>query len=454
VFEHRYDTDDPIVALATPWGTSALALIRGSGSGSVELLSRAFSPSSRLEGAKGSTLVHGVLIDPVSREELDEVVVLIFRGPASYTGEDGFDISCHGSLPGIAAILEALKKTGFRDAGPGEFTFRGFLNGKMDLTEAEAVREIVESKSKKAHTLALKRLSGSIRNRIDVLRTRLIELAGRIELVLDYPEDELDEVSEVDSSPVSGAIEEVEGLLSTFRTGRLFQEGVRVAVCGRTNAGKSSLFNLFLKEDRSIVSEIHGTTRDYIESWISLSGIPISLFDTAGLRDGEDTVEAEGIRRTNQLVKAADLIIYLVDARAGLIDADRDFLGENGMSARCIPVWNKTDIAKEAPPSGYLALSTVTGEGFHELEKAVADFFLENAYAGSEAIIDSQRQKECLENALESLKFVKTGLDEGVSLDAVASDLQGALSAFGELSGEITAAEVLDLIFSKFCVGK
>ncbi len=454
MFEHSYDTDDPIVALATPWGTSALALIRGSGNGSVELLAPMFSPSARLSNARGSTFVHGILLDPESKEELDEVVVLVFRGPSSYTGEDGFDISCHGSLPGIAAILEALKKAGFRDAEPGEFTLRGFLNGKMDLTGAEAVREIVESKSRKAHTLALKRLSGSIKNRIDDLRARLIEMAGRIELILDYPEDELDVEPEIDPTPVTAVIAGVEALLSTFKTGRLFQEGVRVAICGRTNAGKSSLFNLFLKEDRSIVSETHGTTRDYVESLVNLNGIPITLYDTAGFRDERDGVEAEGIRRAEELARAADLVLYLVDAGTGENDADRDFLGENGMKARCIPVWNKIDVAEMDAPPGYVAVSAVTGEGFQKLEKAVTDFFFEDTYLGNEVVIDSQRQKECLEAALDSLRYVKAGLEGGVSLDAVAADLQGALSAFGELSGEITAADVLNAIFSKFCVGK
>ena len=454
MFEHSYDTDDPIVALATPWGTSALALIRGSGKGSLGLLASLFSPAGRLSNAPGGTHLHGMLHDPESHEELDEVVVLVFRAPASYTGEDGFDITCHGSLPGISGILQALKKAGFRDAEPGEFTFRGFLNGKMDLTGAEAVREIVDSKTRKAHTLALNRLSGSVKNRIDELRTRLIEIAGRIELFLDYPEDEVDESADVDSSQVTGTIREVEALLSTFRTGRLFQEGARVAICGRTNAGKSSLFNLFLKEDRSIVSETHGTTRDYVESWISLKGIPISLYDTAGLRDGKDEIEAEGIRRATELIKAADLVIYLVDGGEGLRDEDRMFFDTCRKDLRSIRVWNKIDIAIERLPTGYYGLSSITGEGFHELEAAVADAFLENAYTGNEAIIDSQRQKECLETALDSLRHVKEGLDEAVSLDAVASDLQGALSAFGELSGEIISTDVLDMIFSKFCVGK
>jgi len=191
-----------------------------------------------------------------------------------------------------------------------------------------------------------------------------------------------------------------------------------------------------------------------VESWISLKGIPLSLFDTAGLRDGKDEVEVEGIRRATELIRAADLAIYLVDAGAGVSDADREFFEQHGEDLRCILVWNKADIAREEAPPGYLPLSTVTGEGFHELENAIADLFLENAYTGGEAIIDSQRQKECLETALDSLNHVKIGLDEKVSLDAVASDLQGALSAFGEISGEITSADVLEMIFSQFCVGK
>jgi tRNA modification GTPase len=454
VFEHGYDTDDPIVALATPWGTSALALIRATGRGSLERLASLFSSPSKLLGARGGTFVHGVLYDPVSREELDEVIVMVFREPASYTGEDGFDISCHGSLPGIAALLGALRGAGFRDAEPGEFTLRGFLNGKMDLTRAEAVRELVESKSRKAHVLALSRLSGSIEKRIIDLRSRLVETAARIEVALDYPEDEMDEINEIDAAPVEEAMVELEKLLATFRTGKLYQEGVRVAICGRTNAGKSALFNLFLKEDRSIVSEIHGTTRDYIESWISLRGIPVRLFDTAGLREGKDEVEAEGIRRTTEIIDTADLILYLVDSQAGVSEEDLVFLNRDEAKTRCITLWTKIDLTKKEPPPGYIAVSSFSGVGFDRLEEVISGFFIDEMYLGNETMIDSERQKECIDAALENLREVKIGLDTGVSLDAVASDLQGALTAFGELSGEVTAAEVLDLIFSKFCVGK
>jgi tRNA modification GTPase len=279
-------------------------------------------------------------------------------------------------------------------------------------------------------------------------------IASRIELVLDYPDDELDEETDIDSAAVAGAITDIEELLNTYSVGRIFQEGVRVAICGRTNAGKSSLFNLFLREDRSIVSDVHGTTRDYVESWINISGIPIALYDTAGLRDGSDELESEGIRRTTEVVKASDLILYLVDGTVGVSDEDEEFFDEPSNREKCIPVWSKIDRARSPAPTGYIGVSAVTGEGFHLLESAVSGRFLTGGLGGDGAVIDSQRQKRCLEAALDSLRHVKEGLEEGVSLDAVASDLRGALTAIGELAGEIYAADILESIFSQFCVGK
>ena len=450
----NYHTDDIIAALATPWATSALALIRTSGAGSVERLSSLFHPPEKLARAAGNTVVHGTLIDPETREKLDEVIALVFRAPASYTGEDSVEITCHGSLPGIGAILQLMRKIGFRDAEPGEFTLRAFLNGKMDLTEAEAVREIVESKSRKAHIMALGRLSGSILHRIEEVKQRLLSITGGIEISLDYPDDELDDDPNVDLEKLSRVISDLEGLLSTYQTGRLYQEGVRVAISGPTNAGKSSLFNLFLREDRSIVSEIHGTTRDYIESWISIRGIPVSLFDTAGLRDGLGPVEKEGIRRTGEIIDAADLVLYLVDSHPGIDEEEKKSLSGDDRRGNCIPIWNKIDVSGNPAPEGFLPLSAVSGEGFQELEEAIVSHFLKGSYVGGEAIIDSQRQKECLEGALIALRLVRDGLEKGVPLDAVATDLKDALDAFGELSGEITTTEVLELMFSQFCVGK
>ncbi len=453
--ESAYHTDDTIAALATPWGASALALIRASGVGSIEQLSALFRPALKLTRAGGNTTVHGVLVDPETQEPLDEVMVIVFRAPRSYTGEDGFDITCHGSLPGVSAILDALRRTGFRDAEPGEFTLRAFLNQKMDLTRAEAVREIVDSKSRQAHVMALRRLSGSIEERIAILRQRLLTLSARIELILDYPEDEFDEDPQVDIAPLKSVIGDLEALLATFRTGRLFQEGVRVAISGRTNAGKSSLFNLLLREDRSIVSEIHGTTRDYIESWISIRGIPVSLFDTAGLRVGTDPVEEEGIRRTREVMDAADLVIYLVDAQEGVNAEDRTVLENPTFGQRCVPVWNKIDAAGGVMPTGFIPLSALTGEGFEKLENAIANHFLGDAAATADvAVIDSERQKTAIENALLALAHVASGIELSTPLDAVATDLKDALDAFAELSGEITSADVLEAMFSQFCVGK
>lgn len=452
--ESTYNTEDTIAALATPWGTSALAVIRASGSGCIDALASMFRPSDRLQNAAGSSTVHGTVIDPELDEPLDEVVALVFRAPKSYTGEDCVDITCHGSLPGIAAILEAMRKIGFRDAGPGEFTLRAFLNRKMDLTKAEAVREIVDAKSKKAHVMALRRLAGSIERRVEALRGNLLELSARIELILDYPDDELDEEPTVDLTSLDATISDIEMLLATYNTGRLFQEGVRVAIAGKTNAGKSSLFNLFLREDRSIVSEVHGTTRDYIESWISLRGIPISLYDTAGLRAGLDPIEKEGIRRAGTIIENADLVIYLVDASEGFDDDDRTFLAEPEVRDRCIPVWNKIDSSNAAAPEGLIPLSAEAGTGFNQLEDAIADFFLSGAHTSDAAIIDSERQRDCLTSAVSALRKVREGFDSRVPLDAIATDLKDALDAFGELSGQISSFEILETMFSRFCVGK
>ncbi|MBT3274354.1 MAG: tRNA uridine-5-carboxymethylaminomethyl(34) synthesis GTPase MnmE [Spirochaetales bacterium] len=463
--QSNYNTEDTIAALATPWSTSALAIIRGSGNGCIRKLSSMFRPKIALLDAPGNTVVHGTLFESGNGSPLDEVLVMIYRSPRSYTGEDSFDITCHGSLPGIVSILEAMRHAGFRDAEPGEFTLRSFLSGKMDLTQAEAVREIVDSKSTRAHSMALHRLSGSIENKISDIRQKLLTLYASVELYLDYPDDELDETSAPDGRPVRDAAESIRELLQTYRTGKLYQDGVRIAISGRTNAGKSSLFNLFLREDRSIVSEIHGTTRDYIESWISLDGIPISLFDTAGLRAGADPIEVEGIRRTGEVVDSADLILYLVDANTGVVDEDRSFIQLEEHVSKCIPIWNKIDTASIPAPAGFLPLSAATSEGFASLENSIVEKIgapglgapgigAPGIGAPATAVIDSLRQKQCLERSVEALEHVETGMADGVPLDAVATDLKDALDALGELTGEITTADILDTMFSQFCVGK
>ena len=444
-----YDTDDLIATLATPWGESALAVIRTSGTGALEKIASIFKGNRDISRLPGYSMAFGMLLDGESA--VDQVVLGIYRAPRSYTGEDMVEIFCHGSLPGIEAVMELLHKTGFRDAQPGEFTMRSFLNGKVDLTKAEAVNELILSKSRQAQRLALDRLSGSIYDAIDQAKHLLADILAAVEIQLDYAEDEADPAAGFDMEKLDKAADILKRLESTYKVGRLYKEGIRIALAGRTNAGKSKLFNLFLKEDRSIVSDIKGTTRDYIESSVAVKGIPAVLIDTAGLRDSSDPVEAEGIRRSGMVIENADIILYLVDSTEGLTQDDRDFIGKYP----CIPLWNKTDISKDKAPDGFIPISASTGSGFEQLQDTIYTKASGNCQIDSgEAVIDSQRQKELIEQSLDAIEKVRNGISSQMPLDVVAVDLEDAVDALGELTGEITTSDLLENMFSHFCVGK
>ena len=436
--KHGYDTEELIAALATPWGESALAVIRTSGTGSVEKIASIFKGNKDITKLSGYSLAFGMLCD--GDKAVDQVVLGIYRAPKSYTGEDMVEIFCHGSLPGIQAVMELLHKAGFRDAQPGEFTLRSFLNGKVDLTKAEAVNELILSKSRQAQVLALDRLSGSIFNAIDQAKHLLADIMAAVEIQLGFDMAKLDKAADI-----------LGHLAATYQVGKLYKEGIRIALAGRTNAGKSKLFNLFLKEDRSIVSDIRGTTRDYIESSVAVKGIPAVLIDTAGLRTSSDPVEAEGIRRSNLVIENADIILYLVDGSEGLVPEDEGFIKEHP----CIPLWNKTDIAKEAAPDGFIPISAATGAGFGELEELIFARAMGNGRLDTgEAVIDSQRQKDLIERSLDAIGKVRIGMAAQMPLDVVAVDLEEAVDALGELTGEITSSDILENMFSHFCVGK
>ncbi len=449
-----YNPDEPIVALATPWGESALAVIRTSGEGSIDRVAGIFSAPESVRRSPGNAMVLGELLDGAEGAPLDQVVLAVYRAPRSYTGQECVEIFCHGSPPGIQAILAALKGRGFRDAGPGEFTLRAFLNRKMDLTRAEAVQEIVRSKSKEAHAMALHRLSGAIEKRIGAAKERIARLMAAIEVRLDYPEDEVEGEIEAVLPELDAIRSDLRGLQATYRTGRIYQEGVRVALCGRTNAGKSSLFNLLAREERSIVSEIHGTTRDYIEAWITIEGIPVGLYDTAGLRSPGDAVEAEGIRRSERVIESCDLVVYLVDATLGMTAEDVEFLASRD-EERCVRVWNKVDASSAPAPSGFLPLSALDASGTPELASEIKRRVAGREISPSaDAVIDSARQHDLIERCVEALGNVESGIAIGMPLDAVALDVREALDALGEITGEVTTADILNSMFSSFCVGK
>jgi tRNA modification GTPase len=443
--------EDPIAALSTPLASSALALIRVSGQGSLQLLSRLVKGGGPLEERQGNSIKLCTIRD--GTEDVDQVMVAVYRAPKSYTGEDGAEIICHGSIPVIQRLLSLLSRSGFRPAGPGEFTQRAFLNGRMDLTRAEAVNEIVRARTDKARALALQRLSGAIESRIMAARNALVELRAGLEVAIDYPDDVL-EGDGLAPGALERTISMLEGLTRTYRQGRIYQEGVSVAIAGATNSGKSSLFNAMLRQERAIVSEMHGTTRDWLEGAVSLEGVPVRLIDTAGLRDTSDPLEAEGMRRTEQVLSGADIVIYLVDSTRGMDAKDKAILEGRG-GAPVIRVWNKVDLPGSPVPDGFIPVSATTGAGLQQLEAAVAAQALGGTPAGAgEPLIDSVRQRDLITRALAALGRLQEARGRGLSADLLAVDLTDALDALGEITGEVTTAEILERMFADFCVGK
>ena len=437
-----YNVDEPIYALATAYAPSALAVIRLSGRNTIEMLSHAFSSSSRLKKAASKTLVHGYILDE-GDVRIDEVVLAVYREGSGYTGEEAAEISCHGSLVVLRRLFSRLEQLGFKRAEKGEFTFRAFMHGRMDLTQAEAVEEIIRSKSEKSQEKALDRLSGKLRDSLSDIKTRLVDILASLEVQLDYAEDEIIDEWVFPEAEVSSIISSLKALSSTYGASRIYREGAKVVLAGAANAGKSSLFNLLVKEDRAIVSPVPGTTRDFIETWIDLDGIPVRLFDTAGLRFSDDMVESEGIRRSEALMDDADLIIYLVDPDDALLPEDID-------SERTLVVYSKRDKRRMADD---LSISSVTGEGVSELIGEVKERLMGLSPQEEGGLsIDSERQYSHLLSCIDALESAERCKDAPV--DIMAMFFQSALESLGYITGEVTTEDLLDTLFSKFCLGK
>ncbi|MDR1143199.1 MAG: tRNA uridine-5-carboxymethylaminomethyl(34) synthesis GTPase MnmE [Spirochaetaceae bacterium] len=468
------------VPIAAQAAQGALALLRTSGEGTLELLARIFSRPRALLEAPGHTVVHGwILPGPAGAEsgagKIDEVLVSVYRAPRSYTGEEGADISCHGGSAAAAAILESLRGAGFRDALPGEFTFRAFMNGKLDLTRAESVMELVSAKTQGGLERAVRRLSGLLEQEIRQIREKLLEVVSAAELYLDYSEDEI-EVSPDEAAgrlprreEAEEALRRLRALAASYRREQIYREGALAVIAGRPNAGKSSLFNALLNEDRSIVTGTPGTTRDWIEASLSLEGIPLRLADTAGIREipaspGESREEAEtlGIERSRELIKEADIILYVVDGSAGLTPEDGNFIRLRG--EKLIPLWNKTDVREPADEvrRGYprlVAVSARTGRGMEELCGALAGALKDfpDISGGEElfpAGLGTRRQKDLTEKAADALEEALAMADREEPLDMTAPLLREALHYLGEITGEVSPADILETMFSRFCLGK
>ncbi len=461
----KYNPDDPIAAIATALAPAALGIVRVSGKDSINLVSKVFSRPQALLNAQGNSIVYGWIVDSSDgkKTKIDEVLVSVFRSPKSFTGEDMCEISCHGGVSVVNAVFQTLLKNGFRQAEKGEFTFRAYINGKADLTKAEAVREIIDSKTTESRSHAADRLSGSLLKEIDSIKTLITDTLAAIEVDIEYPEDEETIADSFEPADLENARSRLSELVSSWKSEKIYQDGAKIVLAGKTNAGKSSLFNALLKEDRSIVSDIEGTTRDWIESWVSFDGIPARLFDTAGLRKTSDVIEAKGVELTQELASTADLVLYLVDSSKGLTDEDKDFLAKNKTIPQIL-VLNKTDLAQnnieEFVPENMqdftVKISAKKSEGIGALTTLVKKILLKDtSQTDGKTGLGSQRQKDCVIQALERVEHaLEIARDETYGLDAVVQDLEDSLDSLGEVTGEVTPDDVLGSIFAHFCVGK
>lgn len=457
---NSYTPEEPIAAIATALAPSALALIRISGKNCIELLSKVFSRPKALTQAEGNTIVYGWIVDSVNpdqKQKIDEVLVSVFRAPKSYTGEEMAEISCHGGISPVTAIFNLLLKNGFRTALPGEFTFRAFINGKTDLTKSEAVKEIIDSKTDASRSLAAGRLSGNLYNEIQSIKEKIISTIASIEVELEYPEDEENFSDSFDSTLLLQAKNSLTELSKSWQSQKLYQDGARIILCGKTNAGKSSLFNALLKEERAIVSDIEGTTRDWIESWVSFDGIPARLFDTAGLRITDDVIEQRGVEMTKDLTQDADIIIYLVDSTKEESKDDIDFINSFNGKIPVIKVLNKIDVLQNNSKldENSVKISAKTGLGISDLIKTVKGALVQSTKSDrTQAGLGSERQKQAVDEALDSVNHALEVSKGGFSMDAVVQDLEDALSFLSEITGETTPEDILGNIFANFCVGK
>ena len=435
-----YTTNEPIYALATPYAPSAIAIVRTSGDGVIKSIANVFSRKEKLLKAKSNTLVYGSLLDHDGLV-VDEVVLAVYREGHGYTGEEAIEINAHGSLTGLKRIFSLLESIGIKMAKKGEFTYRAFMHGRLDLTQAEAVEELISSKSIRGQEAALERLEGGLKSRLLNIKDSLVEMLASLEVQLDYAEDEILEDWLMPKDEINSIIKSLEEMIRTYNAGTIYREGAKIVLAGSANAGKSSLFNLLTKEDRAIVSPIAGTTRDYIEAYTTIMDIPVRLFDTAGLRDSDDLIESEGIRRSEKLINESDLVILL------LSPGEEEHIT---WKTKTIVVNSKSDLEKRDG----LAISTVNGEGIGRLiEKIHEELTKDIGDRESGSIsIDSQRQKELLTKLVEMLRFIIA--NENESVDIMALFFQSALSILGEITGEVTNEEILDTLFSKFCLGK
>lgn len=455
---------DTIAAISTAVGSSGISIIRVSGDKALEIVDKIFVSKNNksIKDMNSYTMRYGTIVSLEDRSLIDEVIVSYMKGPKSFTAEDVVEINCHGGAYPTKSVLEEVLKSGARIAEPGEFSKRAFLNGRVDLSQAEAIMDIINSKTEISMKSAVEQSKGRISSEITKLREKLLEMIAHIEATVDYPEDDLEEMTgQKVSDEVKGVLDEINGLIDTADEGKILREGLSTVIVGKPNVGKSSLLNLLLKEKRAIVTDIPGTTRDVIEEYLNISGVPIKIVDTAGIRETNDEVEKIGVEKSKEKIGDADLIIFMVDSSRGIDDEDIEIINQI-KNKKYIVLLNKSDLNTEMDKK-YLEyldeeyivkFSTKTGEGLNTLKNLIKELFFKGDINSKELIITNSRHKEALIKTKKSCESALDALKNTDAIDLASIDIRNAWTYLGEITGDTLEEDLIDKIFKNFCLGK
>ncbi len=455
--------EDTIIALATPSGMGAIAVIRLSGNEAINIVAKHFQSrygNKDLSNVKSHTIHLGSIID--DNRVIDEVLVSVFKNPHSYTGENVVEINCHGSIYIQQEIIQLFLRNGCRTATNGEYTLRAFTNGKLDLTQAEAVADLIASDSKASHQIALQQMRGGFSSEIEFLRQELLNFASLIELELDFSEEDVEFADRKEFKRLVDKLSTVlKRLIDSFAIGNVFKNGIPVAIVGEPNVGKSTLLNALLNEEKAIVSDIAGTTRDAIEDEIVIDGVTFRFIDTAGIRDTKDVIENIGIKKTYENIEKAQLVLSLIDSEKVKNEAINSALEKKYPNKKIVTVINKIDLltdnqitALKSNSQDAILISSKEKSGITMLKKQLTDLVNIGALSNNQNIVSNSRHFEALTNALKSIKEVEKGMDVNISSDLIAIDIRQALFHLGEITGEVTTDDLLGNIFANFCIGK
>ena len=457
--------EETIAAISTPFGESGIGIIRISGSSAESIAQKLFSPKKDQSYFISHHFHYGEIIDPKSGNPVDEVLIVLMKSPKTYTKEDIVEIHCHGGYFILQKVLELVLREGARMALPGEFTKRAFLNGRIDLTQAEAVIDLIRAKTQSSLEIANQQLRGGLYREMTQLKTRLIEHLALMEAHIDFPEEEIEPIAfEELKKDLEVMIHQMGGWINSYEEGRVFRDGISCAIVGKTNVGKSSLLNVLLKEERAIVTPIPGTTRDVIEEVLNIYGIPVRLMDTAGLRKPADSIEQEGVRRAKERVADSDFVLLMLDGSRELDGDDFDIFGETTGKKRVVII-NKNDLPLKIPvvevksrfkDDPIVLISALKNEGIDDLKRTIYTSLVHREVRATpeHLIVANIRHKKALTQVRDNLSNAKKGLEEGASLEFTAFEIRSALEALGEMVGETTTEEILIRIFEQFCIGK